>query len=73
MNPATVLMILQLIDITATALDAIPEARARYQKTSAKIKEFVAEGRDPTPEELNEILRESSDLTAAIRAELESR
>ncbi len=44
-------------------------AKARYDVLKAKIEAMVQEGRDPTPEEFDELMAESTSLHEQIQAE----
>ncbi len=67
MNPQTLLLVLRLIDLAATGLALVPEIRARYDQSSARLRAIIEEGREPTPAEFDELLAESDDLTRQLR------
>ncbi len=67
MSPATILMLIKLLDLVVAGIALIPEIRARYEKNSAKLRAMIEEGREPTAEEFNELLAESDQLTQAMR------
>ena len=66
MTPNTILMVLKLIDLVAMGAQMIPEVKARVDRYSAKIKQMVEEGRDPTPEEWAVLDGETDALMARI-------
>ena len=67
MTPQILLIVLRLIDLLATGLALIPEIRARYDESSAKLRTIIEEGREPTPAEFLELLAESESLTQKLR------
>lgn len=67
MSAATMLTVLKLVDLVATAAVMLPEIRARYDALSALVKTMVEEGRDPTPEEWAALNAETDDLMAQLR------
>lgn len=67
MNPSTMLAVLKIVDLVATAAVMLPEIRARYDTLSSMVKTMVEEGRDPTPEEWAALNAETDDLMAQLR------
>lgn len=68
MNPSTMLAVLKIVDLVATAAVMLPEVRARYDALSAMVKLMVEEGRDPTPEEWAALNDETDSLMEQLRS-----
>lgn len=68
MNPSTMLAVLKIVDLVATAAVMLPEIRARYDALSGMVKTMVEEGRDPTPEEWAALNDETDDLMNQLRS-----
>ena len=73
MNPATLLLIVKLLDILALAALKLPELKARYDATVTRIRTMIAEGRQPSDEEFAELIGECDALTSRIEAALASK
>lgn len=69
MDPAVALLIIKLIDLVAAGVELAPELLARKDAYIAKIEAMIREGRGPTDEEMDELLNESSEITAAVIAQ----
>jgi hypothetical protein len=68
MNQVTLLLLIDLIDLAYVAATAGVSAFANYEAHSAKVRQMIVEGRDPTPEELAEL----SNTTKLLQARLNS-
>ena len=68
MSAEQLLYLLKILDIFAVGINLAPELMDSYQKSKAKIQQFVAEGRDPTPEEWQEL----NNQIEALQTELSS-
>lgn len=66
MNPGTIELILKLIDFAVLAAKLAPAVQAQYAETRAKVDAMVAEGRDPTPEELAELTNGIDELRGKL-------
>lgn len=55
MSRATVMLILNLVDLAAVGLKAIPELKREYDWLRGKLQIFIDEDRDPTAEEWAEL------------------
>lgn len=55
MNATTAALILRLFDFLIAALRVAPEVLMRYRELRQRIERWIAEGRDPTPEEWREL------------------
>ena len=73
MDPAIALLILKLIDLVAAGLELAPELLARKAKYVSQIETMIREGRGPTDAEMDELLKESEDITAAVKRALAAR
>lgn len=60
--------ILKLVDMTLGILARIPEAAAEAEDLRGKIRAFIAEGRDPTPEEWDTLSAEIDNKLAELDA-----
>jgi len=68
MNPNVILLIvLEVLDILAAGARLLPEAEARLSALRAKLEQFLTEGRDPTVEELSELMSETTRIHAGIQ------
>jgi hypothetical protein len=67
MNPSTLILILGLIDHLALAVNMAPKVKAEFDAISVKVREMVAEGRDPTREEWDELAKRHSDAATRLR------
>lgn len=68
MNAKSLMAILRLVDLLAAGLQLAPEVKARFDASSEKVKQMVAEGRDPTPEEWDALNAETEELMSQIAA-----
>jgi hypothetical protein len=68
MNPSTVALLLTLIDYLALAMGMAPKVKRDYDLLAIKIREMVAEGRDPTREEWDELHRRIARASDRLRA-----
>lgn len=66
MSAGTILAVLKIVDLVATAAVMLPEVRARYDELSGMVKGMVEEGRDPTEEEWATINAETESLMAQL-------
>lgn len=73
MNPATALLILRVLDMLVAGLELAPALKRRASGATARIKVMIEEDRDPTPEEWDELLVETDNLTDSIRAAVEAK
>ena len=55
MSPEQIKLLFKIFDIFALALKLAPELKESYDKSKAKLEQIISEGRDPTPEEWDEI------------------
>ena len=61
-------LILKVIDLATVAIPAGSEALQELKKLRSKVNTFVAEGRDPTPEEFRELQNETDALSVRLDA-----
>lgn len=69
MNPQLALLIIKLLDIVAAGVRLAPDLRRRKDEYVRQIEKMIEEDRGPTDAELDVLLRESEQLTMAIKAE----
>ncbi|MFQ5774019.1 MAG: hypothetical protein ACE5GS_05850 [Kiloniellaceae bacterium] len=69
MTASTALLVFKLLDLLALGVQVAPPVLRRYKAARARIDLMIAEGRDPTPEEVREI----DNGLAALQAELHGR
>lgn len=62
------LAILKLVDVTLGILARIPEAAAEAEELRGRIRVFIAEDRDPTPEEWDALSAAIDDKLAELDA-----
>ena len=67
MDPATILLLTNLIDLIASAIELAPEVNARKEKYLSMIRIMVEEGREPSDAEWAELLDDSDDVTEELR------
>ena len=66
MVSSELMLILKLIDMVALGLQLAPNVKDRFEKTRSLVEKMVAEGRDPTPDELAALDAETGDLIGRI-------
>lgn len=64
----SLLSIIKLVRLLSAGVDLAMDVRDRFDRTADKVEMFIAEGRDPTPEEWAEINAETDALLSAIGA-----
>jgi len=73
MNPATAMLVIRLVELLAGALASYPAVKRMFDAHLSQVRQFVAEGRDPTPEELAALHAEGDAISEAIRAAVDAR
>lgn len=68
MNPATIMLILELVDMAAAGIAWLAEDRERYDRLRGEVETMIREGRQPSPDEFLALVAESREVTARIRA-----
>ena len=66
MSTEQLTFLLRMLDIFAASIQLAPELLASYNESKTKIKQFVQEGRDPTPEEWQELNSRIDSLQTAL-------
>ena len=66
MTPNTILLIIELIDLAAIAVSKGPTVIAAFEHHRDAIRAMVAEGRDPTADEIATLRAEIADLRSRL-------
>jgi chloramphenicol 3-O-phosphotransferase len=66
MTPNTILLIIELIDLAAIAVSKGPAVIAAFERNRDAIRAMVAEGRDPTADEIAALRAEIADLRTRL-------
>ncbi|MEE8551588.1 MAG: hypothetical protein V3T08_10085 [Gemmatimonadota bacterium] len=69
MSPEVALLVIKLLDVVAAGVRLAPDILRRKDEYVRQIEAMIREDRGPTNAELNALLRESDQLTQAIKAE----
>jgi len=66
MSPQQIELLFKVLDILALGLKLAPELKASYDQSKSKLEQIIKEGRDPSPEEWNELNSRIDALQAAL-------
>ena len=69
MNPETVIMILRMVDLLASAVIRSTAVQAEFSSLRNQISEMVAEGRGPTPAEWTSMNERADALHRELQGE----
>ncbi len=66
-NPGTLLLILELVDLVAEGIKWLAEDREKYDRFKEQVIAMIKEGREPTEAEFMGLVAESREITARLR------
>ena len=66
MNPKVLVLILKVLQVFGAALKLAPELQRRKAAYLKQIEQMIAEGRGPSDEEVDALLAEGDEITAAL-------